>query len=278
MAVRLTKRGASLRRWRRRWKFQLPPARQAGCGAPGIVVSGSASGFAAMDAERDACGANLADIGALRGSPRRRLWALGCPPCFREPGATSAGGPHNQRCMGLGPRQHRGNGRQFVTRRFTPSMALRTESRQATNGTTPSPATWMMQVISPCRRPYPPTTQGCFDIVPLTTSADLYREGHAMHHCVATYVDQVRQGTSYIFSVRREGKRIATISLIRDGESVSIQQLRGPCNAHRQGGRCRVRQWLRAQRTTAATIRQQHEEWSRAAATVAHRARPRRRP
>ena len=109
---------------------------------------------------------------------------------------------------------------------------------------------------------YPPATQGGFDIVPLTTSADLYREGHAMHHCVATYVDQVRQGTSYVFSVRSDGKRIATISLICDGETVSIQQLRGPCNtAPPKAVAAAVRQWLRAQRTTAAAIRQQYDEW-----------------
>jgi hypothetical protein len=110
---------------------------------------------------------------------------------------------------------------------------------------------------------YPPATKGGFDIVPLATGADLYREGHAMHHCVATYVDEVRQGTSYIFSVRSGGKRIATISLILNCEAIAIQQLRGPCNvAPPKGVAAAVRQWLRAQQTTAATIRQQYEEWS----------------
>ena len=110
---------------------------------------------------------------------------------------------------------------------------------------------------------YPPATLGGFDIVPLTTSADLYREGHAMHHCVATYVEQVRQGTSYIFSVRRDGKRIATISLSCHSETISIQQLRGPCNtAPPKAVSAAVRKWLRAQRTTAAAIRQRYEEWS----------------
>ena len=151
-----------------------------------------------------------------------------------------------------------GNGRKFVTRRFNPSMALKTAIKashdwhEADAGDRALPPPW-----------YPPATQGGFDIVPLTTSADLYREGHAMHHCVATYVDQVRQGASYVFSVRSDGKRIATISLICRGETVSIHQLRGPRNAAPpKAVTAAVRQWLRAQRTTAAAIRQQFEDWS----------------
>ena len=131
----------------------------------------------------------------------------------------------------------RGSGQQFATRRFTPSMALTTAIHESYEwhkaaaghlsdvGDRALPPPW-----------YPPAMQGGFDIVPLTTSADLYREGYAMHHCVGTYIDQVLQGTSYIFSVRCEGKRIATISLIRIGERVSIQQLRGPCNAEATEG------------------------------------------
>ena len=156
-----------------------------------------------------------------------------------------------------------GGGQQFVTRCFNPSMALRTAIRASHHwheavashmdaGDLALPPPW-----------YPPATLGGFDIVPLTTSADLYREGHAMHHCVATYVEQVRQGTSYIFSVRRDGKRIATISLSCHNETILIQQLRGPCNtAPPKAVSAAVRKWLRAQRPTAAAIRQRHEEWS----------------
>jgi hypothetical protein len=155
-------------------------------------------------------------------------------------------------------------GRQFVTRHFNSSMALRTAihasrewheavaSHMDDAGDLSLPPPW-----------YPPGTQGGFDIVPLTTSADLYREGHAMHHCVATYVEQVRQGTSHIYSVRSGDTRIATLSLIYHGETVSIQQLRGPCNsAPPKAVATAVRRWLRAQRTTAAAIRQRYQEWS----------------
>ena len=217
---------------------------------------------------------------ALRGSPAMSTLGVGLPAMFRDPGRLQQVGHTISDVSDWVHANTEGNGRQFVTRRFTPSMALRT-AIQASHEWHEAVASHMDDAGDLALPPpwYPPATQGCFDIVPLTTSADLYREGHAMHHCVATYVDQVRQGTSYIFSVRSEGKRIATISLICDGETVLIQQLRGPCNAAPpKAVAAAVRQWLRAQRTTAATIRQQHEEWSRAAATVAHRARPQRRP
>ena len=56
------------------------------------------------------------------------------------------------------------------------------------------------------------------------------REGQAMHHCVATYADSVREGACYVFSVCQSGKRVGTVSLFRDGAQVLIEQVRGPCN------------------------------------------------
>ena len=154
-------------------------------------------------------------------------------------------------------------GRRLITRRFTPSMALKT-AIMASNDWHEAVASNMDNADGRALPPpwYPPATQDGLDVVPLATSADLYREGHAMHHCVATYADQVRQGTSYIFSVRSDGKRLATISLIRRGETISIQQLRGPSNtAPPKAVAAAVRQWLRAQRTTAAMIEQKYDEW-----------------
>ena len=157
----------------------------------------------------------------------------------------------------------RGNGRKFVARRFTPSMALKT-AINASHDWHEAVASHMDDAADLALPPpwYPPATLGRFDIVPLISSVDLYREGHAMHHCVATYVDQVRQGSSYIFSVRGGGKRIATLSLTCHGETVLIQQLRGPCDAApSKAVAAAVRQWLRLQRTTAAMIKQRYDEW-----------------
>ena len=121
-----------------------------------------------------------------RSATRSAMYGIGSTPTPREAGDSSS--------RAVSPRRWR-SGQQ---------------SRQATNGTRPSPATWMMQVISPCRRlGFRRQRKARFDIVPLTTSADLYREGHAMHHCVATYVDQVRQGnsTSFRFVATASGSR-----------------------------------------------------------------------
>jgi hypothetical protein len=75
---------------------------------------------------------------------------------------------------------------------------------------------------------------------------DLYPEGHEMHHCVATYADDIRNGTSYVFSVRQNCERVATMSLVRDCARILIDQVRGPCNtAPPKAIMTAVRQWLR---------------------------------
>src|SRR6187402_1999434 len=78
---------------------------------------------------------------------------------------------------------------------------------------------------------FPAAKQGAFEIIPIVTAADLYREGQAMHHCVATYADRVREGACYVFSVRQSGNRVATVSLFQRGAQVLIEQVRGPCNS-----------------------------------------------
>jgi hypothetical protein len=69
-------------------------------------------------------------------------------------------------------------------------------------------------------------------IVPLATAAEIVAEGRAMHHCARTRIDTVARGLSYLFSVRRGERRIATVEVKRvmDG-GVAIDQMRGPCNA-----------------------------------------------
>ena len=90
---------------------------------------------------------------------------------------------------------------------------------------------------------------GGFDIVPITNSSELYREGKLMHHCVGTYADRVLFGASYVFSVRKDNDRIATLELIKNGASVEIGQLRGACNSQAPKDVVRaVKSWLRSQR------------------------------
>jgi hypothetical protein len=89
-----------------------------------------------------------------------------------------------------------------------------------------------------------------YEIVPITNNAELYREGHAMHHCVGTYGYRVAMGDCYIFSLRKDGEREATIELIQSGGRVALGQVRGPCNnAVQKDVKLAARKWLRSQKT-----------------------------
>lgn len=63
----------------------------------------------------------------------------------------------------------------------------------------------------------------------LQTFAELVEEGQAMKHCVATYGEQLADGTQQFWSVRREGKRVATVSLkATAGDNlVHVNEVRG---------------------------------------------------
>ena len=51
-----------------------------------------------------------------------------------------------------------------------------------------------------------------------------------MHHCVGTYGDRVQCGSLYIYSIRRSGKRVATMALGRNNAQACVEQIRGPYN------------------------------------------------
>jgi hypothetical protein len=140
-------------------------------------------------------------------------------------------------------------GHEFVVRPFTPSMSV--------NTVTTLSAEWHEAVAAGMDGPdaafpppwYPAAKAGDFAIVPIENSAELYREGAAMHHCVGTYVDAVQSGELYVYSVRRAHKRIATFALRRRAMSAELSEIRGPCNAQvPQKIVAAVRRWLLAQR------------------------------
>jgi hypothetical protein len=124
----------------------------------------------------------------------------------------------------------RGN-QELVTRPFVPSMSLRTakelsgqwheavaRNQDADHGPLPEP--WL-----------PAATQGPFEIVPITSAIDLHHEGVAMRNCVGSYAPRIRAGKVFVYSVRREGNRQATVSLLRHRGQFYPDQIRGPCNA-----------------------------------------------
>lgn len=88
----------------------------------------------------------------------------------------------------------------------------------------------------------------------LQSGEDLFLEGAAMRHCVASYIQAVVGGSSRIYSVKQDGRRIATLELkptrtkkierhVIDGrgerltayetrpDGYQLCQLKGPCNA-----------------------------------------------
>jgi hypothetical protein len=122
-------------------------------------------------------------------------------------------------------------GAEFITRRSSPDMSVKTvtalthewHEAVANNMTGPS-----------CEFPEPwaqPGKIGNYEIVSITNNADLYREGNAMHHCVGTYGESVREGRCYVYSLRKDGARVATIELIQFDGRVDLGQIRGPCNS-----------------------------------------------
>jgi hypothetical protein len=146
------------------------------------------------------------------------------------------------------------DGQRFIVRPFAPTMSLRTVTRLS--------AEWHEAVANHIEGPeyvfptpwYPATKlNGGYEIVPVENSAELYREGAAMHHCVGTYANEVRNGFSYIYSVRRGGERVATAQFDRFDKGVvcnqvMLRQIRGHCNAQvPKEIVTTVQRWLRAQ-------------------------------
>jgi hypothetical protein len=123
------------------------------------------------------------------------------------------------------------NGREFVTRRFISSMSLKTVSTLS--------HAWHEAVAAGMSGPeftfpapwFPAAQVGDVEILPITDSAELYREGARMHHCVGTYGREVMCGSVYVYSIRVAGERTATLALGRAGKEAVCIQLRGPCNA-----------------------------------------------
>ena len=54
---------------------------------------------------------------------------------------------------------------------------------------------------------------GGLSFVALQTGKALHAEGAAMHHCVASYWENVAEGKSRIYSIRENGSRVATLEL-----------------------------------------------------------------
>jgi PcfJ-like protein len=105
----------------------------------------------------------------------------------------------------------------LIVRPFSPDMALRTVTKLS--------ADWHEAIARDLDGPQysfpepwlPATELNGREIIPITNAAELYREGAAMRHCARTYADDVMAGRCYMYSVREEGKRVATVEIVRAG-------------------------------------------------------------
>jgi hypothetical protein len=141
-------------------------------------------------------------------------------------------------------------GSEFIVRPFTPSMSLKTAMALS--------ADWHEAVANNLDGPnsafpppwYPATRLGDYEILPIEDAASLYREGTVKHHCVGTYGNEVQRGYLYIYSIRRNGGRIATLALGRHDGQTWVEQIRGPCNTDLPKVTvAAVMRWLHTQRT-----------------------------
>lgn len=80
-------------------------------------------------------------------------------------------------------------------------------------------------------QPNAPVLISGFEIVPLRSGADLIEEGTLMRHCVPSYMRDIMAAKSCIYSIRKDGKRVATLELASGHGPATIKQIKGPCNA-----------------------------------------------
>ncbi len=77
-----------------------------------------------------------------------------------------------------------------------------------------------------------PGRVGDYDFLPLRSIAAITEEAAAMSNCVRTYGDNLAHNDSRLWSVRRDGERIATLCIAARSEPLlNIVELKGPRNA-----------------------------------------------
>lgn len=80
---------------------------------------------------------------------------------------------------------------------------------------------------------FPAGSVAGYEFIPLETLADFLEEAKTLDNCLDQYGEQVRDGATRLYSVRRAGMHVAAIELAPhedDGNVPAIRQLRGPRN------------------------------------------------
>jgi hypothetical protein len=133
-----------------------------------------------------------------------------------------------------------------ITRPFSPNMSLKTVRSEN--------EIWH-EAIAKCEvaksnykipKPWYPAGQiNGYQIVPLDSTEELWKEGRAMHHCAGSCDYRVAAGHCYIYSVRQGGNRVATVQLVKTEGKVKLGQIRAACNAEPpKEVKMAVKKWL----------------------------------
>lgn len=87
-----------------------------------------------------------------------------------------------------------------------------------------------------------------YRFIPLLTPEDLREEGDRMSNCVATYIAKVATGACLLYSIRLDGRRLATMEIIRGERAPAIMQLLAAGNSEAGEDIWRAaRNWLAGQ-------------------------------
>ena len=145
------------------------------------------------------------------------------------------------------------NGYGLVRRHFTPSMSLATIRRLSEEWHDAVADRQYSAENAPLPEPWAKASDlGGRQIVPLATAQEIYHEGKAMRHCVGEYVQRVRWGNCYLYSLREGKRRLATIEVLADGASgVQLGQITGPSNQRLDRKTARlIDKWFRSTKFT----------------------------
>jgi hypothetical protein len=99
-----------------------------------------------------------------------------------------------------------------------------------------------------------------YRILPLDSLDELNRESVIMNNCADTYGRKVIRGKCYLYSLQKaDGKRVATIELIRDSDSgeIEVDQVKGKSNS--DAPPCTfdiIQQWLKTSAKTTQSNRE----------------------
>lgn len=108
-------------------------------------------------------------------------------------------------------------------------------------------------------------TSDGFDFIPVVNAASVDAEADAMKHCLRTYSASIADNTSCIFSIQRDGQRIATLELGKMGSSplIDVVQLCGEKNATvAPEVWLAARRWLAGQQLPALKLRIENRYFS----------------